>query len=210
MPQSESVRALDKSLKNSLQRLYHRVFRPQLDPHTREVAEVLLSIPLFESFSNRSIRNTAGALHVRRYKRDEYIYRERDPSLGMYIIQEGRVRLVTEDDNGIHELRLAGDLDVFGELALFGDFRRLETAQAITETTVLGFFRPELKTMIKREPQSAAMLLAAMAGYLAQRHVGLCALLAEKEGKLTAMRMMDAAVHFPESRPTGSSLVVRP
>ena len=133
----------------------------------------------------------ADSLHVRTYKRDEYIYRERDPSLGMYIIQQGRVRFTVEDRDGeIHEFWQAGDLDIFGEIALLGDFRRLETAQAVTETTIYGFFRPELKTMIKRDPQTVAMLLNVLAGEIAQRNVVLYGALQENEGKLAAAKRM--------------------
>ena len=208
---SESASTRDSTIKDNLQRWFRRAFRPRLDAHTQEIAQVLRSVPFFESFNRRAIRNMADALHVREYRRDEYIYRERDPSLGMYIIQEGRVRLVVEDeDRGVHELRQAGDLDIFGELALFGDFRRLETAQAVTDTVILGFFRPELKTMIKRDPSTVSVLLNALAGFLAHRHMGLYGMLAEKEGRLAAMRMLDAAARFPESHAKGASLIIRP
>lgn len=197
-------------MKEWLNRLYRRAFRPQLDAPTQEIAQVLRSIPLFAEFPRSTIRHLAESLHVREYKRDEYIYRERDPSLGMYIVESGRVRLSAEDEEGdLHEAKQVGDLDVFGELALLGEFRRLETAQAVTETRVLGFFRPELKSMIKRDPKTAALLLDALAGYIAARHVALFELLAEREGKLVMMRMLDVAELESSGSAGSSSFVVR-
>lgn len=197
-------------MKEWLSRLFRRAFRPQLDAPTQEIAQVLRSIPLFAEFTRSTIRHLAESLHVREYKRDEYIYRERDPSLGMYIVESGRVRLSAEDEEGnLHEAKQVGDFEVFGELALLGDFRRLETAQAVTETRVLGFFRPELKSMIKRDPKTAALLIDALAGYVAARHVALFELLAEREGKLVMMRMLDVAELESNGPASSSSFVVR-
>lgn len=197
-------------MKEWLNRVYRRAFRPQLDAPTQEIAQVLRSIPFFSEFPRSTIRHLAESLHVREYKRDEYIYRERDPSLGMYIVESGRVRLSAEDEEGnLHEAKQMADLDIFGELALLGDFRRLETAQAVTETRVLGFFRPELKSMIKRDPKTAALLLDALAGYIAARHVALFELLAAREGKLVMMRMLDVAELESNGSAGSSSFVVR-
>jgi CRP-like cAMP-binding protein len=205
------VQQTTQPIKEWLDRLYRRTFRPQLDAATQQTADVLRSVPLFSEFSRSAIRHLAESLHAREYKRDEYIYRERDPSLGMYIIDKGRVRLSTEDEEGnLHEAKQVGDLDLFGELALLGDFRRQETAQAVTETRVLGFFRPELKAMIKRDPKTAAELLNAMAGHVAARHVAFCSLLAEKEGKLVVMRMLDVASMDAGGPGSTTSFHVRP
>ena len=207
MPQPEPLFSWGKSFAERLQRLYRRSLRPQIDPHIRDVAQVLRAVPLFDSLSRRAIHRLADAFHVRTYKKDEYIYRERDPSLGMYVIKEGRIRLIVEDEQGeLHELKQLGTPDVFGRLALLGDFRRQETAQAVTETTVLGFFRPELKSLIKRDPQTVAVLLSALTSDIARRYVNLCDRLVEKEGKLAARRMMDAA---GETSDATTSAIVR-
>lgn len=211
MPQFESTQRNLLQFREWLQRLYRRAFRPKLDIRTQAIAQALRSVDLFANFNRGTIRSLAEALHVREYKRDEYIYRERDPGLGIYIVQSGRVRLLTEDEEGnLHESQQAGDFEIFGHLALLGDFRRFETAQAITETSVFGFFRPELKSMIKRDPRTAAALLHALAGYAAEQHVAMYNLLVEKEGKVMATRMHNVATKGGDSKSPSASFVVRP
>lgn len=211
MPQFESTQRTLHHFRESLQRLYRRAFRPQLDAHTQAIAQTLRSVELFAGFNRGAIRGLAESLHVREYKRDEYIYRERDPGLGVYIVQSGRIRLLTEDEDGsLHESQQVGDFEIFGHLALLGDFRRFETAQAVTETSVFGFFRPELKSMIKRDPRTAAALLHALAGYAAQQHVAMYNLLVEKEGKVMATRMHNIATKRGDTKSPSASFVVRP
>ena len=212
MPQSESMQRNVTQTREWLARFYRRAFRPQLDVRTQQIAQVLKSLPLLSDFNRGAIRSLAESMHVREYKRDEYIYRERDPGLGMYIVQEGRVRLLTEDEEGnLHESHQVTDVDIFGHLALLGDFRRFETAQAVTETKVLGFFRPELNAMIKRDPRTAAALLHAFAGYAAEQHVSLYNLLVEKEGKMMATHLHDIATKRVDPQSPGtSSFIVRP
>lgn len=191
--------------------MYRRAFRPKLDIQTQQVAHVLRSVDMFSEFNRGAIRNIAEAIHVRAYKRDEFIYRERDPGLGMYVVQSGRVTLFTEEEDGsLHELRLASDFEVFGHFALLGDFRRFETAQAVTETTVLGFFRPELKAMIKRDPRTAVALLSVLAGYTAEQHVALYNVLVQKEGKVAATRLHEVATKRMDPQSLDPSFIVRP
>ena len=192
-------------------RLYRRAFRPKLDVRTQEITQILREVPIFSEFSRGTLRSFAESLHIRDYKRDEYIYRERDPGLGMYIIQQGRVRLLSEDEEGnLHESQQLGDAEVFGHLAILGDFRRFETAQAVTETSVFGFFRPELKVMIKRDPRTASALLSTLAGLAVEQYVSLYGLIVEKEGKVVANRMMDMATKRVDPHDSTTSFVVRP
>lgn len=170
------------------------LFTREKDPKRREVIEALKQVPLFRSLPSGAVRDLADAIHLRDYKRDEFIYYERDPGLGMYVVQRGRVRLLVEDESGtVHELRQVGDHEFFGKLSLLGDFRRTETAQAITETRVMGFFRPDLKSILKRYPASGAALIEAIARNLAAMETEIIRVLVEKDGKLEAMRMVDNA-----------------
>lgn len=168
---------------------YRRMFRRQEDAHLSEVCEVLKAVPLFEGFSRSALYALGGVMHARRYKRDEFLYYEHDPGLGLYVVQRGRVRLLTEDENGnVHELRQANVHDFFGEISILGDFRRMETAQAVTETDVLGFFSPDLKTMLKRNPRLATEVVMSLARHLATQQVDLTQQVAKDEGKVSALR----------------------
>lgn len=201
MQEIETMRTRMDRLVDSLRSAYRRAIQPSEDQRTRETRKALREVPLLMGFKRGELEILAEALHSREYKRDEFIYRERDPSLGLYFVEQGRVRLLVEEANGaMQELRIVPDHGIFGELAVLGDFRRLETAQALTETRVLGFFRPEMKYMMKQEPRVAALLLHALGNYVAAQHIAYNRAIAEREGRVQAMKLQDIAVQRSEAR----------
>lgn len=173
---------------------FRRVFAGREDPKVKEAVETLKQVPLLHGMPRSVLRDLAEAVHRRDYKRDEFLYYEQDPGLGMYVVQRGRVRLLVEENTGeVHELRQVAVNEVFGKLSLLGDFRRVETAQAMSDTSVLGFFRPDLKNLLKRNPGSAAVFLEALARNLAAMETELVRVLVERDGKVEAMRLVDSA-----------------
>ncbi len=189
---------------HTLRDLYRRVFKRQEDARTREVVEVLKQVSLFKGFSRSALRELAEVLHPRDYRRDEFIYYENDPGLGLYIVQRGRVRLVVEDESGVdQELRQAVENEFFGALSLLGESRRMETAQAVTETRVLGFFSPDLKTMLKRNPTVGAATVAAVARHLAAQQVALMQQITRDRGKVAALRLLDGLAQQAEGVANG-------
>lgn len=184
-----------RNLFHAGRRLYRNVFEKQERADVSAVAEALYHTHLFQNLRRRSRSRLSNAVHRRRYERDEFIYYERDPGLGLYVVQRGRVRLLTEDETGTaHELRTVNEHEVFGVISLFGDYRRMETAQAVTETRLLGFFRPDLRTMIKRTPRTGAEVLMALARHVSTRQAKLLEVLVEEEDKVAAMRALDEAI----------------
>ncbi len=203
MQDIETIRSRVDRFTNTLRTAYQRAVHPSEDPRPQATVKTLRQVPLLQGFGRSELKVLAEALHSREYKPDEFIYRERDPSLGLYFVEQGNVRFYVEEAHGaLLELRTIREFAVFGELAVLGDFRRLETAQAVNETRVLGFFRPELKYMMKQEPRVAALLLHALGGYVAAQHLAYNRAIAEKEGRVHAMKMQDLAVQRSEARLT--------
>ena len=155
-------------------RLYRRLFRRRLDSRTRDVAEALQSVPALGHLSSDALYAMAQVTHRRTYRRGESLYYEGDPGLGLYIVESGRVRLHTDrGPDRSHELRVLDANEMIGGLSLLGDVRRLETAETVTEAQVLGFFRPDLKNIMRREPKAVAEIVMALARHLAAQHVEL-------------------------------------
>lgn len=175
-----------------IRRMFMHMFMRKENTQMSEVVVTLKEVKVFRNFSRSALRDLAEAVHVRDYKRDEFIYYERDPGLGLYIVRQGRIRLLVEDeDGGVFELRQLRNNETFGQLSILGDFRRMETAQAVTDTQLLGFFRPDLKTLIKRHPSTGAAVVEGLAYHIAAREVEMVRQVAEKEGKVTAMRILE-------------------
>jgi CRP-like cAMP-binding protein len=169
-------------------RLYRRLFQRRLDSETREVAEVLRVVPALGHLSSGALHAMAAATHRRTYRRGESLYYEGDPGLGLYVVESGRVRLVSDAESGrTRNLRELDANDMFGELSILGDFRRLETAETVTEARVLGFFRPDLKNVMRRHPKAGTEIVMALARRVAAQHVEAVRLLEEQSGRDVAL-----------------------
>ena len=194
--------SVTRRISHTLRDLYRRMFQRQEDARTREVVEVLKQVSLFKGLSRSALRELAEVMHPRDYRRDEYLYYENDPGLGLYIVQRGRVRLVvTDESGGEQELRQAVENEFFGALSLLGESRRMETAQAVIDTKVLGVFSPDLKTMLKRNPSVGAATVAALGRHLAARQVALMKQISEDRGKVAALRLLDNLAQQAEAAP---------
>lgn len=191
-----------RSLLRAGGRLYRRLFRSRLDPHTREIADLLRAVPAFNHLSSNALYAMASAAHRRTYHRGESLYYEGDPGLGLYVIESGRVRLRSDADPNLkRDLRELEAHEIFGVLSLLGDFRRLETAKTITEARVLGFFRPDLKNVMRRNPKAAAEITMAMARYVAAQHVEAIRLIEERDGRDVALDTYSEASARMETDP---------
>lgn len=170
------------------QRVYRRLFRRQASARTSQVIATLAQVPAFATCSQGTLRDLAESMHRRTYRRDEYIYYEGDPGLGLYVIRQGRVRLLADAEQSPPvELGQLGPHGLFGTLSIFGDFRRLETVQAMTEASVVGFFQPDLKNLTKRNPKAGAEIAMLLARHLAERHVDLVEAMAGRVGRSSAL-----------------------
>lgn len=170
-------------------RLYRRLFRRRLDAHTRDIAERLRSVPALSPLSSGTLYAMAEVTHRRTYRRGESLYYEGDPGLGLYIVESGRVRLLADrDPEHSCELRVLEANEMVGGLSLLGDFRRLETAEAVTEAEVLGFFRPDLKNVLRRDPKAGTEIIMALARHVAAQHVELIRRYEEQADTITALQ----------------------
>lgn len=170
-------------------RFYRRLFQRRLDAHTREIADRLQSIPALSSLSNSARYAMAGVTHRRTYRSGEALYYEGDPGLGLYIVESGRVRLIADrEPDRPDELRVLETNDMIGALSLLGDFRRLETAETVTEAQVLGFFRPDLKNVRRRNPTAGTEIVMALARHVAAQHVELIRRYKEQADPITALQ----------------------
>ena len=101
--------------------------------------------------------------HRREYKEGEYIYHQNDPGTGMYFIEDGRVELIVEPERSDPtQEQLSFELsepDHFGELSLGYDLRRMSSARCLTDSVLLGFFKPDFETLKKRHPVIAVVFL---------------------------------------------------
>lgn len=128
------------------------------DPLNQEL-EVMSSIPVFENVPSAGLKIIRSLCHVRYYKEDEHIFRKGEPGVGMYIIMEGAVEIYENRDESKTILAELEDGDFFGELALLDDSARAASSRAAGYSRMLGFFRPDLLSLMKRNPRLSTIIL---------------------------------------------------
>lgn len=134
------------------------------------VVEVLKNVPLFEELTDRELLRVERIVHKRRYGAGEAIVRENEPGAGMYIIRTGKVDIRQATRNGAHRhLAALGAGDFFGEMALLDEDTRAATAVATEDCDVLGFFKPDLFDLVKRDPQLGLKIVMGVARMLSLR-----------------------------------------
>lgn len=115
---------------------------------------------LFGDGSLEELGALAAGTRRRRYARGEAIFREGDPAMGVYVIEEGRVKVVLSAPGGEERiLALLGPGEVLGELEML-DGRVRCTDVVACEDSVLVFLGREAFVEFLLQHSEAALRLA--------------------------------------------------
>lgn len=133
----------------------------------KDIITLLRGVPIFEGLGRGQLRAVERILHRRKYHAGEYIFREGDPGLGMYIIEQGEVSIVSESRSS--EIARMGKGDFFGEMALFHERPRPASALAWEDTKVFGFFQPDLLGLLETRPSIGTKVVLMLSRILAER-----------------------------------------
>lgn len=144
------------------------LFKSQFDK--TEIEEMAAAIPLFRNLNRKDISALFPIIHTRIYAPDEYIFRQNDPGIAIYIIQEGEVCIKKEYDDGqTVELSRFFKGDIFGELALVDDDKRSASAVSAAECKIAVIFKPDLEDFISKNPRKGIVILHSLAVIIASR-----------------------------------------
>ena len=138
--------------------------------HQLSLDYVLKKVPFFSLLKKSELREFKRIIHYRYYKKNEIIFYENEPGVGMYIIERGKIGIYKNfDDETREELALLKPGDFCGEMALLDESPRSATAVALENTDLLGLFRPDLFNLINRKPRLGNRILLRLAQMLAER-----------------------------------------
>jgi CRP/FNR family transcriptional regulator, cyclic AMP receptor protein len=132
-------------------------------PSGDETARLLARTEVFSGLEERELSEVAQVAVPRSWERGEVIFREGDEGDTCYLLRSGAVMLTRQHQDGrtiaLAELRAGG---MFGELAMFRGERRSATAEAIEPTSAVALLARDVQRLIKRNPDIALKLLAAI------------------------------------------------
>ncbi len=131
------------------------------------VLQVLGQVPIFENLTPKELKDLARLTHERFYKANEPVFKKLAPSEGMYVILKGTVEIKDPDSNTTFATLGSGDF--FGELALLDEEPRSAMAVATEASELIGFFRTDLLTLMKRGPELGNKILLNLSRVLGER-----------------------------------------
>ena len=105
--------------------------------------------------------NTMGEVHeFLKFKRDQFIYMQDDSATHIYMIVNGRVKIGHYLENGEEVVTaILAKGEVFGELAMAGEERRRDFAQAVEASTICPLTTEELKGLMYENKELSFKIL---------------------------------------------------
>ena len=126
-------------------------------------ANLLAQLELFEHVTEDDRASLAEFIDIRKLEAGETLFKTGEPGESLYIVRDGEVELFIRDTAGQKILlAIAGNGEVFGELALLDRGPRTATAMALTDSELLELDREDLLLLFHKSPTAALRLLAAM------------------------------------------------
>jgi CRP/FNR family cyclic AMP-dependent transcriptional regulator len=162
---------------------WENIFKGWNDSESKTVV-TLKQVPVFKNFSNKEFLELEKLIHHRQYNNGDFIFKNRAPGEGMYIIMQGSVKItIGTRNNNENILAELVEGDFFGELALFDDEARSANAIATKDSELLGFFTQDLMVLQERNPVLGQKILFNLGGVLGQRLRGTNSLLIHSQLK---------------------------
>lgn len=128
-----------------------------------DIEKHLKNTNLFGCLNGFQIVRLAGAIIVKRYKKDELIFSEGDPALGFYIIVEGKVKIYKLSAQGKeYIMHVASSGQTIAEVAVFSGKDYPASSQAITNSILLFLPKDAFLNILKGYPEIALRMLAAL------------------------------------------------
>jgi len=98
---------------------------------------------------------------VRRFAAGAIIFKQGDPGVEMFIIQQGQVAISRKVGRQNRQVAVLEKGDFFGEMALLEDYpERSATAKALTSVEVLQLRGADLELLVRRRPSVALRMMA--------------------------------------------------
>jgi CRP/FNR family cyclic AMP-dependent transcriptional regulator len=125
-------------------------------PTQRDWSDVLGALPLFSGVSKRHIRAIAKLAWPADYAPGDLIVQAGDRSNSMYLLLEGRARVLGKS-------RLLQPGDFFGEMALIDGGPRSATIIAASQVRLMMLQRQAFLKLLKQNPQIALAIMETLA-----------------------------------------------
>jgi CRP/FNR family transcriptional regulator, cyclic AMP receptor protein len=118
------------------------------------------SVNLYNILCPHKVKTMADKHAYNGYKKDEFIYFPEEQATHIYMIVSGRVRIGNYQEDGkeiVTAILATGE--IFGELAMAGEDKRKDFAQAMEATTICPLSITELAELMKEDKELSFKIL---------------------------------------------------
>jgi CRP-like cAMP-binding protein len=119
----------------------------------------LAKLPLFEGLGPQGLARLAAATTRRELKRGDILFREGEPSTGLYALMYGSIQLASRAGRVID---IVGPGRSFGEPVMFMEKPWIVTASALADSLVLHVSREAIFAELERSPAFARRVIGAV------------------------------------------------
>jgi len=125
----------------------------EVSRHARLLFGFLKRASAFRRLPSNIIRDLVKVLKAESVSEGDRLIRQGDPPGPMYLIQEGRLRVLREEDGKVKTVGYLREGDVAGEIALLRDIPRTATVEAMSDCKVLALSADDFHTLEDRWPE---------------------------------------------------------
>ena len=157
--------------------------------------QILRSSSIFSSLNDDELTELADLSIEHSFMPNEFIFWDGDNPDWFYMVAEGKVKVLKHSSLG-KEFIIAffGPGEMFGEVAVFENKHYPASAQAVTETNVVGVKRKDFLSFLANRPQVALRIISVLAGRLRDAQGRLRDLAGERvEQRLASVLLMLSA-----------------
>ena len=143
-------------------------------------SEFLGRVSLFKSLGQRERKEVQELFHEQRVERDQFVFLEGDPAEYVYIVLEGKIKIVKQAPTGKELiLEVFAPAEVFGGATLLLD-RHPASAISMEPGVLLRLARADYQALLKRFPPMAFQIIELLRHRLAESHQVIRGLAAER------------------------------
>jgi CRP/FNR family transcriptional regulator len=130
-----------------------------------DIRSILIKCGFFGKVSEELLAEIMRISKVVRYAKNDLIFAEYSPCIGMYVVASGAVKIYKIGADGReHVLHVAETGDTFGEVALFmGDAGYPAYAAAVKNSVVILIHKKQILTLLESEPKISTQVLGSLA-----------------------------------------------
>ena len=131
----------------------------------KEVLDSLRAIPLFCAVSESDLESIASHLIERRHPKNALIVEEGLPGDYMYVVREGRVKVIKGSEDGREKIMDFLEVgDFFGEMSLLDRAPRSASVKTMEPVLLLALSRTAFLDLLSRSPSLSLAVIQVLTG----------------------------------------------